>query len=447
MKNDILSLSDGYNPNYLAQIVKLDKLEKHPNADKLQIAVVANQKVITGLDAKIGDTYVYFPIECRISEAFLSETNSFENKEKNKDVNVRGYVHNSGRVRMLKLRDIYSEGLIMPFRIFQEFVKTKYKKTLNWSEDLNGFLFDNVCREEFVRKYVPRIKEPQIHGVKSKGKIKKYASKLVEGQFQFHPDTEQLKRNVDKVDPEDYISITNKIHGANFLVAHVLTKRKLSVREKIAKFFGVKVKETEYGNLYASRTVIKNSRYNESDTGGFYKEDIWKKVSEKLFPLLDDGITATGEVFGYTQAGAFIQKPYDYGLPQGEQGYVVFNLTYTSPQGNVFVLSYPQLVEYCTKKKIPIPECYYYGKAKDLFPEISTENHWHENFLAKLIERFLEKKCHICKNDVWAEGIVLRVDKPNQWLAQKLKSLNFLKKESESLDAGDAGIEETNNEE
>lgn len=261
MKNDILTLSDDYNPNYLAQIVKLDKLEKHPNADKLQLAVVANQKVITGLDAKIGDTYVYFPIECRISEAFLSETNSFENKEKNKDVNVRGYVHNSGRVRMIKLREIFSEGLIIPFRVFQEFVKTKYKKTLNWSEELNGFLFDNVCGEEFVRKYVPKIKEPQIRGVKSKGKIKKYASKLVEGQFVFHPDTPNLKRQIDELNPDDYISILGKIHGANFLVANVLIKRKLSWRDKIAKLFGVKVKDSEYGNLYASRTCIKNKLF------------------------------------------------------------------------------------------------------------------------------------------------------------------------------------------
>jgi hypothetical protein len=260
MNVKLLTLSDGHNPNYLAQIVRLDKLEKHPNADKLQLAVVSNQKVITGLDAQIGQFYVYFPVECEISENFLSFSNLYSEADKNKDKTKKGYVHRSGRVRMLKLRNIFSEGFILPVFILEDYVKQIYKKNLNCVE-LEGTSFDDILGDKFVRKYVVKLPEENIRKVKTKGNIKKYESKVIDGQFVFHPDTPNLKRQIDELHPDDYISISGKIHGANFLVANVLVKRKLSWRDKIAKFFGVKVKDSEYGNLYASRTCIKNKLF------------------------------------------------------------------------------------------------------------------------------------------------------------------------------------------
>lgn len=260
MKNKILTTSEDSNANYTAQIVCLNALEKHPNADKLQLANISGQKVITSLDAKLGQYYIYFPVESQISEKFLSFANLFEDKEKNSDKTKRGYVHKSGRVRMIKLREIFSEGIILPISILEDYVKQIFKKDINCVE-YEGLCFDDVCGEEFVRKYVLKIPETNEGKVKSKGNVKKYASKLVPGQFAFHPDTINFKKNIEGVNPDDYISITNKIHGANFLVANVLVKRKLNLRDKIAKFFGVRVKDSEYGNLYASRTCIRNDLF------------------------------------------------------------------------------------------------------------------------------------------------------------------------------------------
>lgn len=175
---------------------------------------------------------------------------------------------------------------------------------------------------------------------------------------------------------------------------------------------------------------------------GFYEENIWEEVSNRLFSKLDQGITATGEIFGFTKSGKYIQKGYDYNCNPGELNYIVFSLTYTSSDGNVYVFSHQQLIEYCRKKNIPTVETFYYGKAKDLFPEISTENHWHENFLAKLEEKYLEKMCKICKNKMPDEGVILRIDKPNVFEVKKLKSKLFLAKETEALDAGLVDIQE-----
>lgn len=257
MKNKLLTISENSNANYTAQIVCLDSLEKHPNADKLQLANISGQKVITSLDAKIGQYYIYFPVESQISEKFLSFANLFDEKDKNADKTKRGYVHKSGRVRMIKLRKIFSEGIILPASILENYIKEIHKKEFNCAE-YNNLYFDDICGEEFVRKYVVQPPETNEKKIKLKGSTKKYETKLVPGQFIFHSDTPNLKRCIEDVDPEDYISITNKIHGANFLVANVLIKRKLNLRDKIAKFFGVKVKDCEYGKLYASRKCIKN---------------------------------------------------------------------------------------------------------------------------------------------------------------------------------------------
>jgi hypothetical protein len=63
--------------NYLAKVHVISSLRKHSNADRLQCTSIDGNNVITGLDAKVGDVYVYFPVECTISKEFLSATNSF----------------------------------------------------------------------------------------------------------------------------------------------------------------------------------------------------------------------------------------------------------------------------------------------------------------------------------------------------------------------------------
>lgn len=441
MKNKILTTSEDANPNYLAQIVKLEKLEKHPNADRLLLATVNNQVVITGNTAKLGDLYVYFPVESQISEAFLSFTNSFESQENNRDPKKKGFVGKHRRIKMVKLREVFSEGYIVPAKDLVEFVKERYKQNLIIDDNLINYCFDTVGGELFINKFIVIATNPGVPKPKVKGDVKKYETKLIPGQFAFHPDTENLKRNSFAVKPDDYISLTDKLHGCNFSVANVLVKRQLNWKERVAKKLGVKVQNKEYGMLYSSRAVLKGQYFDESKNAGYYKEDLWAVVAERLFPKLDKGITAYGEIVGFTSKGAYIQKPYDYGLPQGQLDYAVFKLTYTNEDGEVFVLSHEQTVEYCERKKIPMPQVHYYGKAKDLFPEIPVESHWNEEFIKKLGEKYLEKKCSICRNDVWAEGIVLRIDKPNRWVPFKFKSLTFLKGESDQLDSGEVNIE------
>jgi tRNA-binding EMAP/Myf-like protein len=437
----MLTKSQNHNINYLAAIVAVDSFRPHPNADKLKIATVFGNNLITGIDASEG-LYVYFPVESCLSEDFLAFTNSFRENEKNADKTKKGFFEYHGRVKPIKLRGVASEGYMIPLSVLQDFCKGFLGKELKADA---GQDFDTVFDHILCKKYVPRnVREPNVSGKKTKGNVKRYETKLVENQFRFHEDTSHLKREMFKVSPDDYVSITNKLHGCNFIVSHVRVKRKLSLLERLAKKIGIRVEETEYGMLYSSRAVIKNQfLHDKKEHNHFYDADVWKIVAEKSFPLLRQGISIVGEIVGYTPNGGAIQKGYDYGCEPNNLDFYVFKVTYTSPSGDVYVFNHRETVAFCEKYGLKMPETFFYGKAKDLFPEIPVDDKWHDTFLQKMIDVYLEKKCHLCKNDVWAEGVILRKEVPHEWDAFKLKSFNFLGYESALLDSGEVDLETT----
>lgn len=436
--------SDKHNPNYLASVVKLQGVRKHANADRLQNVSLFGNNVITGMDAKDGDLYVYFPLESAISKEFLSYTDSFRDATLNANSSKKGMFEPHGRVRCARIRGEKSEGYIVHVSQLESFAKDVLNQKIEITEKYVGSDFDLFFDHSICKKYIPKGMRVSGEGgkKKTKGNVKKYVSKLVENQFHFHPSTEQLKRNVDKINPEDTIYITEKYHGTSFVVANVLVKKKLSLLDKIGKFLGLNVVETEYGMLYSSRSVLKNvAMDDDKENNHFYDSDVWKIVADKLYPHLKKGYSAYGEIVGYTPTGSMIQRDYDYGCPPGSLDYLVYRMTYTNSDGDVFELSPAQMTDYCSRYGLKTPLLHYSGKAKDLYPELSTEEHWHENFLNNLIRDYLEKKCSFCRNDVWAEGIVLRKDVPNQWEVFKLKSFNFLNAESIQLDSGEMDIE------
>lgn len=191
------------------------------------------------------------------------------------------------------------------------------------------------------------------------------------------------------------------------------------------------------------KSFFKKTPQKQKEHNHFYDADVWKIVAEKSFPLLRQGISIVGEIVGYTPNGGAIQKGYDYGCEPNNLDFYVFKVTYTSPSGDVYVFNHRETVAFCEKYGLKMPETFFYGKAKDLFPEIPVDDKWHDTFLQKMIDVYLEKKCHLCKNDVWAEGVILRKEVPHEWDAFKLKSFNFLGYESALLDSGEVDLETT----
>jgi hypothetical protein len=116
------------------------------------------------------------------------------------------------------------------------------------------------------------------------------------------------------------VEITRKIHGTNARYG-IIKKTKLSLLDKIKKFFGNKWIEYEF--IVGSHNVEKGS-----ESQGFYDTNVWYEIEKKydikaklwnyvknemMGVEIGDGITLYGEIYG-----AGIQKNYDYGLKEIE---------------------------------------------------------------------------------------------------------------------------------
>ena len=426
----MFKISEKANPNYLAQIVKLENLRPHPNADKLQLCSIHGNNVIVSLDAKEGDIYVYFPLECAINKEFLSWSNSFSDKSLNADKEVAGFFGPKGRVRAVKLRGVASEGYAVPVEKFLAWIDD----TLYLKEEWIGQEFDLYDDILICEKYVnPLTLKKQNKDKKNQKKVVR-EPKVVDGQFRFHPDTLQLKKSIHNISPNDYISITRKLHGTSWVAGRLLCNKKLTRFEKILKRFGIKIQDTHYDLLWASRRVLKNGFLEIENKDHFYSYDLWEEIAKSVEYAIQDSITLYGEAVGYTKTGAYIQDGYDYGCSVGQFSTYIYRITTTNHSGQVYEFSHRQVKDYCERFGLNMVPEIYYGKAKDLYPELSINDHWHQNFLDRLIEDYLEKDCELCKSKkVPDEGICLRKDIFDSEI-YKLKSFKFLEWETKQLD-------------
>jgi tRNA-binding EMAP/Myf-like protein len=100
------------------KVVRIDSTEKHPNADRLTINRVGGFVAITNLKEdgswrfQTGDLAVYVPENAIVPEVTLREYGYWDEAE-NKGM-LGG--EKGDRVRPMKLRGVYSEGLILPVR-------------------------------------------------------------------------------------------------------------------------------------------------------------------------------------------------------------------------------------------------------------------------------------------------------------------------------------------
>lgn len=432
----MLSISKDANTNYLAKVVEIKELKKHPNADKLQIAIIDFQEVIVGMDTKVGDTYIFFPLESQINAEFLSYTNSYAHANLNRiiDDEHKGFFDDKGRVKAIRLRGQKSMGVLFPTASLQDWAGE------DDLEDEIGTEFDTVDNTILLKKYIVPVRNSGLTN-KQLGK-KPRISRLVEGQVHLHTDTESLLKNMDRINPEDYISITYKVHGTSFWVSNVLVKKKLKLYEKILKTIRVNIKDTESDFVYGSRKVVKNE-FETSHKEHYYEYDLWGDIKDELKDKIPQGYTLYGECLGYTKNGGYIQKPYDYGCEQGQKKLMIYRITLTNEKGLVYNLSTLEIKEFCDRYGLEYVPLFYYGKASGL-GHFDIKHHWQEDFINTLQDKYTEKDCYLCKNKVPEEGIVLRKESGFQFETYKLKSFKFLEYETKLLDEGVVDIESSN---
>lgn len=416
----------------------LDNIQPIVGADRIVQADVVLKgikitQVVVGVDTVNFTPVVYFDSNLCLEESFIAyidRQSEDYGKEGFKSIGL--YLSKNGRVKVVKLKGVISNGLAIEASKF---------KGIDFHE---GDSFTEINGTQICHKYQPPVKQIQVQGKKGK-KVKK-TSRLIPDQFHFHIDTSQLLRNVHRLNPCQVISISRKIHGTSAIVSNCLVKRKLNLLEKAAKIIGVKILDTEYDYIYASRSVVKN----DATTSGFYKEDIWTEAGKKYFlTKLHAGETVYYEIVGFLPSGGAIQKGYRYGCKPDEYKIAVYRITATGADGTVYEYSWQAMKIRCEELQVPMVEEFYYGKAKDISIAtefnviddiIEGENDWRTKFISYLKETYLEKKAEDCDGNP-DEGIVIRIEGMNIE-AYKLKSEAFLLRESKVHEEEIIDIEE-----
>ena len=445
--------SKNANINYLAKIIDIQNFTPHPDPEttKLKLAHVDGFNIVVGIDSEPG-IYVYFPTSCEINPQLLAYGNLYRHTEKNNKPEAKaGFFEDNGRVKAIKLRGIVSEGFLMDWTLFHNFIVENTNKEIE--PDINTE-FDSIedsgksfwiCKKYIVQTMIKSPKESRYQK-----QVKRF-NRVVDTQFRFHYETSIYRKVPTFIQPDDLISITSKIHGTSGISAYVLCKRP-------KKWYEIFKKEDPviYDYLYSSRSVIKNADYNPKHSGGFYGVDVWKYADEYVRPFLIKGMTLYYEIVGFLPNGGYIQKNYDYGCipPKNEQDYKpeinfkvrIYRITLTNVGGQVHEFSAREVQQWCkTNGLIPVEE-FYYGYARDLYKDLNEQEHWQENFIDRLANDknfYMELNSPDCNNKVPHEGIVIKKEDMIP-AAVKLKAFAFLNKEQQQLDAGEDNIEDNN---
>lgn len=376
-----------------------------------------------------------------------------------------GFFNKTGRVRSIRLGGVQSMGYLFSLDELAKYNPNVKNISLN---QYVGEDFDTIEDKLFIKAYVPFVPERKTYSkIEKRNKKAEQFDRMVKGEFSFHYDTQMLPKCIGRLKPSDVVTIDSKLHGTSFICGklHVKTPIKLPFHKWIwnkfvdltGLFKAHRITDyvIDYGNVTASRTVIKNQYINENVSDGYYGVDIWSEYGNLIYPFLSEGMTIYGEIIGYlTGSDKMIQKNYDYGCNKGENKLMVYRITTTNEDGTKHEWNVTEVKEWTENlvkehpeiaDRIHVIDLLYHGTLGDLYPNISYMDHWHENVLEALrneSERFnMEKNDPICRNKVPFEGIVLRIDNDELAEAFKLKCKKFLSKEREEIDKGEVDME------
>jgi len=430
-----MNLQPPKNPNYAATIVRLKDFVDLPNCDNVKAALIFGNSVIVAKTVQVGNLGVFFPVETAISTEFLGKNNQYRKPEYgNSDPNEKGFFEQHGRVKAMKFRGHKSEGFWIPVHSLDYLGAGPFEE---------GQVFDAVGEHEICRKYVPRGQGGKTSS--NQARQAKLEDSIVDGQFRLHFDTENFRRNAHKVQPEDWISISDKWHGTSVVIAKILVKRNLRWHERVLRKFGVAVQESNYGLTYSSRRVIKAVNGIEKNNQHFYSEDIWGVVAKEVEDRIPNGFTLYGEIVGFTPEGQPIQGGYAYGCAPKQHKFVVYRVTSTNDDGLVIELSWQQMTEFCNKYGFDQVPTIYLGRAKYILPRdtpwIDSLSEWQQEILSVMERTWVHDQDCPYNGKLPAEGIVIRIDRLHECESFKLKNFRFLEAESKALDKGELDTE------
>ena len=242
----------------LVRVATIDEIKPHPNADRLDLAVVGGWQCVVGRgNWKQGDRCVYFPPDCMLPE------------DRCKEFEVESYVARSnrfegmGRLRAIKLRGEPSFGLCIPVPAGLPddswddcawfFGAQKYepparlagpvgRKMYGHVDDPDTIFCSRCCPDDRDVRDLHEIQKREVRGLVCTvcgytKPVASYAAPEV-AAFPRYTDIQNLRHYPEAFQPGDEVVVTEKIHGANCRIGVVkvgeTTILKLPVWEEMA---------------------------------------------------------------------------------------------------------------------------------------------------------------------------------------------------------------------
>lgn len=337
---------------YKAIVTRLTNVRPHPNADRVKLATCHGNQVVIGLDSEEGHMGVYFPSDGQLSHEFCHANNLYRDSSLNKFPDEKGGMFdNNRRVRAQRFRGEISDGFWVPLHYFG-FIQVS-------GLNVEGYEFEEWKGVPICSKYINSATVKIAR--ENQGKKTRKAKTSI--MFKEHFDTGHFGRNLHEFDKGQHIIITEKLHGTSGRIGHVQVDREISLVEKIAKFFGAKIQETDWKYLNGTRRVV----IEESSGTQFHDPTIRDKAFKIFNHNLRKGETVFFEIVGYESTGASIMPSVDttkmgdknftkiygermgfsYGCEPTQSEVYVYRMTLTNEDGQTIDYAWDDVVKRC----------------------------------------------------------------------------------------------------
>jgi len=269
------------------EIVEIDKVEKHPNADRLDLASIKGWQCVVSKDSfKEGDKAVYIPIDSILPPEIEYKLFPPDSKVK----------LSKSRVRTIKLRGAISQGMLVRPAMLGLYDDSKIGVDV---KDILG-----------ITKY-----EPKTSGNQSLN-TGKSSRKRKNPNFNKYTDISNFKNYPELFEEDEMVMITEKIHGTNFRAGWVL-RDMTKWYNKLLSFLRIVDK---YEFVYGSHNVQLQNKFIYN---GFYNTNVYSEAVKnyQLQEILPKGYVVYGEIYG-----GGIQKNYTYGHLNDEHSLRIFDI-------------------------------------------------------------------------------------------------------------------------
>jgi len=319
------------------EVVKIDSIEVHPNAERLELAKIAGWQVVVGKNNfKSGSRALYIPVDSILPNSL--EMRLFPPGSK---ITLK-----KGRVRSIKIRGQMSQGMIIPLTdLNDELIAQGKLEMLKDGGNAQFFEGEDWAEDIGVTKY-----EPPEPSVPSTMRAKAASKNQINPNFKKYTDIENIKWYTNIFAEGEQVYISEKLHGTSARYGYIprhfqgfMAPVRAAIMNFLAKWGIVKSHQFVFGS--------RNCQLHTGTNKSWYKEDVYTKilVQEDMKSKLRPGECIYGEIVGHN-----IQKNYTYGYKEGEHMFYAYDVMVDGKW-----LDFPAFERFCSERKFtPAPKLY-----------------------------------------------------------------------------------------